>query len=99
MLTIPNFIKQNINLSNTLKYNFLAGVCFYLVLFSTYIIYSEGLTSGTQFDDKANLQDLIKVNNFASIIDFTFNGIVGRFKFIYIALIPLIYVNFNDLQE
>ena len=32
-----------------------------------------------------------------SNFNFTFNGIIGHFKFIYIALIPLIYVNFKKL--
>lgn len=77
MHTTPNFIKKNINLNNRLKYDFLVGIFFYLALFITYITYSEGLTSGIQFDDKANLQGLANVNNLNSIIDFTFNGIAG----------------------
>ena len=71
------FIKQGFNLKSTTKSELFWGIFFYSSLIITFLIYSEGITAGLQFDDRVNLKGLAKISDITTAIHFILNGNAG----------------------
>jgi len=77
-----------------IHYTFISGVIFILLLLGFGKI--QGITLASFLEQYIFYPQTIGEKRFSNL-NFTFDNLVGHFKFIYISLIPLIYINVKKL--
>jgi len=77
-----------------IKYIFISSSIFILIIFL--FGKNQGIELSAFLDQYIFYPQSIGSDRFHRFV-FTFSGVVGHFKFIYIALIPLIYINFKKI--
>ena len=77
-----------------IKYSFLSSILF--ILFLLIFGWSQGINLSSFFEQYFIYPKSIGGQRFDNFV-FTYRGVIDHFKFIYIAIIPLIFVNFKKI--